>query len=117
MPVRYQMPIQTIRNMFLHNMYTSFSGYRVLLGLLPDHTERVIQLMQDIGLNPNDNQENDLTPIGIGNKVGKAVIAKSNKDGINQLGDANGRKYHQMPYGSTSTYKPVNSAYEVCIFK
>ena len=85
----------------------------MLLGLLPDHTERVIQLIEDIGLNPNDNQENDFSPIGIGNKVGKAVIANSNMDGMNQLGDANGRKYHKLPYGSTTTYKPVNTAYEV----
>ena len=94
-----------------------YAWYRVLLGLLSedDYSERVVQLMQDIGLNPNDNQENELTPIGIGNKVGKAVIAQSNIDGMNQLGDDNGRrKYHKLPYGDTiSNYKPVNTAYEL----
>ena len=70
--------------------------------------------MQDIKLNPNDNQENDLTPIGIGNKVGNAVIAQSNRDGMNQLGDDNGtRKYFLKPYGSTINYQPVNTAYEL----
>ena len=103
----------TIKN---KNTAIIYAWYRVLLGLLSeeDYSERVVQLMQDVGLNPNDNQENDLTPIGIGNKVGNAVIAQSNIDGMNQLGDANGsRKYHKLPYGNTNNYKPVNTAYEL----
>ena len=103
----------TIKN---KNTAIIYAWYRVLLGLLSegDYSERVVQLMQDIKLDPNDNQENNLTPIGIGNKVGKAVIAKSNRDGMNQLGDDNGtRKYFKLPYGSTVNYQPVNTAYEL----
>jgi hypothetical protein len=60
-------------------------GYRVLLGIIPKETERIVQMMVDLGLNPDDNHEDEYTPIGIGNLCGNNVVADRNNDGANQV--------------------------------
>jgi hypothetical protein len=40
-------------------------------------------MLRSVGLDPDDNQENTITPIGIGNLAGNAVVAAREHDGMN----------------------------------
>ena len=41
--------------------------------------------MEDLGLNPDDDQENYNTPVGIGNLCGNNVVRDRLDDGVNQV--------------------------------
>jgi hypothetical protein len=69
-------------------------------------------MLTSVGLDPDDNQENNITPVGIGNTAGNAWIAAHLHDGMNQLGDE-GAKYNGRPYADYTGYQPVNTAYEL----
>ena len=56
-----------------------------MLGAMPQVKERIVQMMEDIGFDPNDNTENTFTPIGIGNTVGNRIVEWSYSDGVNQV--------------------------------
>ena len=60
-------------------------GYRVLLNIIPEETERIRQMMEDFGLNPDDVHEDNSTPIGIGNLCGNNVVRDRANDGANQV--------------------------------
>lgn len=62
-----------------------FVGYRVMLGIIPQETERIRQMMEDLGLNPDDDREDYSSPIGIGNLCGNNVVKDRLDDGINQV--------------------------------
>ena len=42
-------------------------------------------MMEDLGLNPDDDQENYNTPVGIGNLCGNNVVRNRLDDGVNQV--------------------------------
>ena len=42
-------------------------------------------MMEDLGLNPDDNHENYDTPVGIGNLCGNNVVKDRLDDGANQV--------------------------------
>ena len=63
----------------------AFVGYRVMLGIIPQETERIRQMMEDLGLNPDDDREDYSSPIGIGNLCGNNVVKDRLDDGINQV--------------------------------
>ena len=42
-------------------------------------------MMEDLGLNPDDDQENYNTPVGIGNLCGNNVVRDRLDDGVNQV--------------------------------
>ena len=88
-------------------------GYRVMLALVPSQKVRLGQMMEDLGLDPNDMTQNDLTPIGIGNKVGTFIGIDTQSDGMNQLGDQNGAKYTKIPFKDYTGYQPINTPYRV----
>jgi hypothetical protein len=101
---------QTNRNMNIAMLYAS---YRVLNSLLPQHAADWRNMLASVGLDPDDDQQNTTTPIGIGNLAGHAVVAAREHDGMNQLGDEGGRRYNLQPYADYLGYKPVNTAYEL----
>ncbi len=41
------------------------------------------------------------------------MVAASQRDGMNALGDANGRRFQPLPFADTTGYQPVNTACEV----
>lgn len=84
-----------------------------MLAIIPMETERIRQMMEDLGLNPDDDREDYSTPIGIGNLCGNNVVQDRLHDGINQLGDEGGRIYNRMNYVDYTDYEPVNTAYKV----
>ncbi len=100
----------TNRNKNIAMLYASF---RVLNSLLPQHAADWREMLESVGLDPDDNQRNTITPIGIGNLAGKAIVNVRERDGMNQLGDAGGRKYNLQPYSDYLGYEPVNTAYDL----
>jgi len=95
------------------NIAVIYASYRVLNSLLPNHNAEWRAMLTSVGLNPDDAQENMLTPVGIGNMAGNAVVAAREHDGMNQLGDEGGRQYNRQPYADYLGYESVNTAYEL----
>ncbi|GAA2091486.1 DUF6851 domain-containing protein [Actinomadura alba] len=95
------------------NIAILYASYRVYNSLIPEGAADWRKIMTDVGLNPDDDQENATTAIGIGNLAGKSVNAARLHDGMNQLGDAGGRKYNLQPYADYLGFKPANTAYEI----
>lgn len=95
------------------NIALLHASYRILNSLLPRHAAVWDDMLQSVGLDPDDDQESATTPTGIGNLAGNAVVAARERDGMNQLGDEGGRIYNPQPYADYLGYKPVNTAYEL----
>lgn len=95
------------------NVASLYASYRVLMNLLPQHREDWRRMLTSVGLDPDDNQENKNTAIGIGNLAAKAIIAHREKDGMNQLGTEGGRKYNPLPYADYLNYQPANTPYQL----
>ena len=56
-----------------------------MLNIIPSETERIRQMMEDLGLNPDDDREDQSTPVGIGNYCGNNVVRDRANDGANQV--------------------------------
>jgi hypothetical protein len=95
------------------NIAILYASYRVYNSLIPEGAAEWRKMMTDVGLNPDDDQENTTTAIGIGNRAGNSVVIARSHDGMNQLGDAGGRKYNRQPYADYLGFKPANTAYEI----
>lgn len=95
------------------NIAAIYASYRVLNSMLPNFTSNWRGMVSSAGLDPDDNQVIMVTPAGIGNAAGFAVVAAREHDGMNQLGDEGGRVYNLQPYADYLGYKPVNTAYEL----
>ena len=95
------------------NVAMLYSSYRVLNSLLPQHADTWRAMIESAGLDPDDNQQNTTTAIGIGNSAGYAIMSVREQDGMNQLGDAGKKKYNRQPYSNYTEFSPVNSAYEL----
>jgi hypothetical protein len=106
-------PATESRNRLTRNIAIMYASYQVLNSLLPEYTGNWRDMMLSVGLNPNDDQRNTDTAVGIGNMAGDAVVAHSLHDGMNQLGDEGGCMYNCRPYADYTGYKPVNTAYDL----
>jgi hypothetical protein len=95
------------------NIACLYGSYRVLNSLLPNRNAEWRAMLTSAGLNPDDTSENTATPVGIGNRAGKAIVAFRERDGMNQLGDAGGQKYNRQPYADYTDYSPVNTGDEL----
>lgn len=78
----------------------------VLDSLFPAHHEEWCRLVDDVL--PDALCGADDEAARIGDEAGRAVVADREHDGMNQLGDAGGRRYHRTPYADTTGYAPVN---------
>jgi hypothetical protein len=95
------------------NIAALYAQKQVINGIDPVRRASVYkELMQSVGLNPDDESVDPTTPIGIGNLAGKAVVAAALNDGANQLGNL-GRRYNGQPYEDYTGYRPVNTAYDL----
>jgi hypothetical protein len=95
------------------NIAILYADYRVYNNLIPGSNAVWREMLTSVGLDPDDNQQNDVTPVGIGNTAGNAWIAAHLHDGMNQLGDEGGRKYNGQRYADYTGYQPVNTAYQL----
>lgn len=94
------------------NIALFYATYRTLTNQIPGAAADWRAMMTSVGLDPDDNQENLDTPVGLGNLAAKAVIEARINDGMNQLGNESGT-YNQLPYADYTGYEPVNTAYEL----
>jgi hypothetical protein len=95
------------------NIAIMYASYRVLSNLLPERVADWRAMMTSVGLDPDDNSTNRVSPVGLGNLAAQSVIANREHDGMNQLGDEGGRKYNLQPYRDYTGYQPVNSPLEL----
>lgn len=95
------------------NIACLYASYHVLNSLLPKRNEEWRDMLTSVNLDPNDASEDTMTPIGIGNVAGKAIVDFREHDGMNQLGDHGGRLYNLEPYADYTGFEPVNTAYEL----
>lgn len=82
----------------------------VLDGLFPEHGVTWLH-MERRGLAATDGR--DRIAIDVGRRAGEAVAVDRARDGMNQLGDADGRRCHQRPYADTTGYAPANPPQEL----
>jgi len=94
------------------NIAILYASYQVLNSLYPAYGATWREMLTSVGLDP-DAQADISTPGGIGNAAGKAVIAARAHDGMNQLGDENGRQYNGQPYDDYLGYVPINTPYKL----
>ncbi|MGY3204802.1 DUF6851 domain-containing protein [Streptomyces sp. TE5632] len=90
----------TKKNKNIAGMYAS---YRVIQGVEPGRVAAFREPMVAIGLDPDDHSEGRTSPVGIGNLAGKAVVAGTERDGMNRLGDMD-RRHHGKPYEDYTGY-------------
>lgn len=95
------------------NVAVLYSSYRVLNSLFPGRSAEWRDMMESVGLDPDDVSQDATTPEGIGNIAGSAVAAFRERDGMNQLGDEGGRAYNPLPYADYTGYEPFNTAYQL----
>lgn len=95
------------------NIALIHASYQVLSHLLPAQQQTWRDMLTNVGLDPDDNSTDVTTAVGIGNVAGLAVALGREHDGMNQLGDDDGRSYNPEPYKDTTGYQPVNTAYKL----
>ena len=83
----------------------------VLTSLFPARAEQWQQLVSDVL--PEEPCGEDAEAVTVGRAAGLAVVADRTADGMNQLGDGAGRRYHVQPYADTTGYAPINAADEL----
>ncbi|GAA0538289.1 hypothetical protein GCM10010172_19500 [Paractinoplanes ferrugineus] len=96
------------------NIALVYATYRAFLTALPFSAgPKLRAVLTKYGLDPDDDQENTTTAVGIGNRAGRSVIAARLHDGANMLGDIGWGPYNRQPYRDYSDYQPVNTVGEV----
>jgi hypothetical protein len=88
----------------------SYAAFGTMKAYYYSDTEMFEEFMIELGLDPNNNSLDPLTPEGIGNLAARAVIETRKNDGSNQYGEAEGS--NGEPYFDYTNYSPVNSADE-----
>jgi hypothetical protein len=95
------------------NIAVAYAILRITQSVFPPAVPKLISLYQSQGLDINDATLDLTTSIGIGNFAAKNVLDERLNDGINQLGNMNGKKYNRIPYEDYTGYVPKNTAYEL----
>ena len=91
------------------NVALLYASQRVMNSLLPARADDWRGMLLTAGLDPEDTSEDLTTAVGIGNVAGQAIVDGRIHDGMNQLGDADGRLYNPTPYADTTGYRSVNT--------
>jgi len=100
---------RTTRN---KNIAVGYALLRASSSVLPSSIPQFERIFSSVGLDINDNSMNLSSPIGIGNFAAFKVLEVRVKDGMNQLGDMNGKKHNLIPYEDYTSYMPKNTAYD-----
>ena len=85
------------------NTAMMYGAFNALQGLLPERDSVWREMMTDFSLDPDDNNTDPATAVGIGNTAGLGAHQARLYDGINQTGY----------YKDTTGYAPVNTAFEL----
>jgi hypothetical protein len=102
---------RTTRN---KNIAIGYASRHVISNLLSKSAKSKLNaILTSVGLNPEDDCLDLNLPIGIGNQAAKVVLENRVNDGMNQLGDCNGKIYNRKPYEDYTLFIPKNTAYEL----
>ena len=81
--------------------------------LVPDKSSIIRMMFWKLKLDPDDNQETEKSPVGLGNLVARLIFESCINDGMNLNGawDINGnlRSANFLPFKDYTGYEPVNS--------
>ena len=100
----------TTRNRNIAVIYSAFTSLNLLH---PEYKSKWREMLQSVGLDPDNTAEDPTTPSGIGILAAKNAFAARKNDGSNRDGSAGGRKYNRQAYADYTGYRPVNSPYEL----
>lgn len=89
-----------------------YASYQVLNTLLPNRKASWRAMLENAGLDPDDQSIDLNTAVGIGNVGGNAVTTGRLNDGMNQAGNI-GQDVHRTPFADYTGYKPKNTAYKL----
>ena len=78
----------------------------VLHSLFPDREQTWSELLDPALVHVRGRKDRQAARIG--REAGEAVVAARAYDGMNQLGDADGRVHWPLPYADTTGYVPIN---------
>ena len=95
------------------NIAMAYAALRTLSVTMPSRVRVWREMLQSVGLDPDDNSTDVTTPVGIGNVAGNAVMAARHNDGMNVYGDAGGKKYNLRAYEDTTGFVPTNTPYSL----
>lgn len=94
------------------NIAAFYASFHAAMSLWPAQETEWRNMLLDVGLDPDDDSTDLTTPIGIGNVAGAGLVEAYEHDGMNQLGDGNGRgNFFRRPYEDTTGYEPVNNSH------
>ncbi len=87
----------------------AYAVYRTAIDQLPHFADFLTEEMKRMGYDPDNMSKERVSPIGIGNRVAKAILKRRHRDGANQLGDEAGSSACGEPYADYTMYRPVNT--------
>jgi hypothetical protein len=88
------------------NIAISYALHTIYSKLASSYSAKVQLFLNDLGLDPTDDSLDLATPIGIGNFAALKVYEARMSDGMNELGDWNGKKYNRIPFEDYTNYVP-----------
>lgn len=95
------------------NIAILYASLRTLSATNPKYVSTWRSMLQNLGLDPDDQSTDLSTAVGIGNYAGNAVVAARARDGFNRDGDEDGRKYNREAYADYTGYEPVNDPFDL----
>ena len=95
------------------NTAVLYASYRVGLAFWSRRDVELRSMLTRVDLDPDDTSTDISTAVGLGNVAAQAVLDARRHDGMNQLGDEGGRRFHLRPYADYTGYRPVNSPYRL----
>jgi hypothetical protein len=91
------------------NIALIYSAQTALDRLFPRETARWAAMVASAGLDPTLRSGNLQTAEGRGRAAANAALNVRDRDGMNALGDGNGRRFNRRPFEDTTGYSPVNT--------
>ena len=91
------------------NIAVIFAAYRTLMSIAPHRAAEWRAMVERAGLDPDNDSEDLSKPQGLGNLAAKLVVDGRRHDGFNMFGD----ETNGYPFGDTTGYRPLNTAYEL----
>ena len=98
------------------NIAAIYAGGKLLMKLVPEKSSVMRMMFWKLKLDPDDNQESEKTPQGLGNLVARLIFESCINDGMNLNGawDINGnlRSANLLPFKDYTGYVPMNTVLE-----
>jgi len=100
------------------NTAFAYASYRVVSQpLYAAFQSNFDAMMAEFGLDPNNTSNDTSTPIGLGNKIGYAVVDFQQHDGMNSQGDLSSQpdsgNFYGVPYSDYTSYFPSQTTYNL----